>query len=124
MTVAARRRETPGRGADRRDGPSGHPSAAGHTTRRSQIATTSFGQEFLPTCAARLPRHINARYITVHMQNRVPWSRDELLVTFRLYCRTRLGRLHRIDPEVMALSWVFAHSASAVAMEDRQLRKP
>ena len=39
------------------------------------------------------------------------------MATFRLYCRTPFGKLHRNNPEIVALSRVVAHSASAVAMK-------
>ena len=35
-----------------------------------------------------------------------PWSRDELLAAFRLYCRTPFGKLHHTAPDVVALAGV------------------
>jgi putative restriction endonuclease len=51
------------------------------------------------------------------MAKRVPWSRDELLVAFRLYCRTPFGKLHRHNPEIVELSRVLGRTPSAVAMK-------
>ena len=36
--------------------------------------------------------------------NRRNWSRDELLAAFNLYCRTPFGRLHRGNPDIIALA--------------------
>ncbi|MDQ3257808.1 MAG: HNH endonuclease [Acidobacteriota bacterium] len=43
--------------------------------------------------------------------------RDELLLTFNLYCRTPFGRLHRNNPEIVALAQKLNRTASAVAMK-------
>jgi putative restriction endonuclease len=48
---------------------------------------------------------------------RVPWSRDELLVAFRLYCRTPFGKLHRLNPDIIALSRALGRTPSAVGMK-------
>lgn len=45
------------------------------------------------------------------------WTRDELLLTFNLYCRTPFGRLHRSNPEIVALAQKLNRTASAVAMK-------
>lgn len=45
------------------------------------------------------------------------WSEAELLVTFRLYCRTPFGRLHRRNPEIITLAERIGRTASAVAMK-------
>ena len=45
------------------------------------------------------------------------WTRDELLLTFNLYCRTPFGRLHRNNPEIIALAQKINRTASAVAMK-------
>jgi putative restriction endonuclease len=45
------------------------------------------------------------------------WTRDELLLTFNLYCRTPFGRLHRNNPEIVALAQKLNRTASAVAMK-------
>ncbi|MFL6215506.1 MAG: HNH endonuclease [Blastocatellia bacterium] len=48
---------------------------------------------------------------------RQSWSRDELLVTFNLYCRTPFGRLHRSNPEIISLARKIGRTPSAVAMK-------
>lgn len=51
------------------------------------------------------------------MPNRVPWSRDELLMAFRLYCRTPFGKLHQHNPEIIELSRILGRTPSAVGMK-------
>ena len=48
---------------------------------------------------------------------RVPWSRDELLVAFRLYCRTPFGKLHQHNPEIIELARTLGRTPSAVGMK-------
>ncbi len=43
------------------------------------------------------------------------WSRDELVVTFNLYCRTPFGRLHKNNADVIKLAQAIDRSSSAVA---------
>ena len=45
------------------------------------------------------------------------WSEDELLVAFRLYCRTPFGKLHRLNPEIIELARELGRTPSAVAMK-------
>lgn len=45
------------------------------------------------------------------------WSRDELLVAFNLYCRTPFGRLHRGNPDIIALAGNLQRTPSSVAMK-------
>ncbi|NLZ04709.1 MAG: HNH endonuclease [Phycisphaerae bacterium] len=45
------------------------------------------------------------------------WSDAELLVTFRLYCRTAFGRLHQHNPEIIRLAELIGRTSSAVAMK-------
>ena len=45
------------------------------------------------------------------------WTRDELLLTFNLYCRTSFGRLHKSNPEVISLAQIIGRTPSAVAMK-------
>lgn len=45
------------------------------------------------------------------------WDRSELLAAFHLYCRTPFGRLHRRNPDVVALAQVLDRTPSAVAMK-------
>lgn len=49
--------------------------------------------------------------------SRVPWSRDELLVAFRLYCRTPFGKLHQHNPEIIDLARRLGRTPSAVGMK-------
>ncbi|MCX5659704.1 MAG: HNH endonuclease signature motif containing protein [Planctomycetota bacterium] len=45
------------------------------------------------------------------------WTRDQLLVAFRLYCRTPFGKLHRGNPEIIALARLIGRTPSAVGMK-------
>lgn len=45
------------------------------------------------------------------------WSKDELLVAFRLYCRTEFGRLHQGNPDIIALAALLGRTPSAVGMK-------
>jgi len=43
------------------------------------------------------------------------WSYNELLLAFNLYCKTPFGRLHKSNPEVIALAKLIGRSVNAVA---------
>lgn len=45
------------------------------------------------------------------------WTRDELIVTINLYCKTPFGRLHRSNPEVIELSKLIGRTPSSVAFK-------
>ena len=45
------------------------------------------------------------------------WNRDELLVTFRLYCQTPFGKLHQRNPEIIGLAELLGRTPSAIAMK-------
>jgi putative restriction endonuclease len=45
------------------------------------------------------------------------WSRDELLLVFRLYCNTPFGRLHRNNPDIIRIAQLIDRTPSAVAMK-------
>ena len=45
------------------------------------------------------------------------WSRDELLLAFRLYCRTPFGRLHYRNPEIVELAKLIGRTAGSAAMK-------
>lgn len=45
------------------------------------------------------------------------WSREELLITFNLYCHTSFGRLHKNNPEIIVLARKLGRSPSSVAMK-------
>ena len=51
------------------------------------------------------------------MPTRVPWSHDELMVAFRLYCRTPFGKLHQHNPEIIDLAKALGRTPSAVGMK-------
>ena len=46
-----------------------------------------------------------------------PWSREETLAAFNLYCRTPFGRLHARNPEIIQLARILGRTANAVAMK-------
>jgi len=46
-----------------------------------------------------------------------PWSREETLAAFNLYCRTPFGRLHARNPEIIELARILGRTANAVAMK-------
>lgn len=48
---------------------------------------------------------------------RVPWRRDEQIAVLDLYCRTPFGRLHRGNPDVIALAKAIGRTPNAVAMK-------
>lgn len=45
------------------------------------------------------------------------WTRDELLLAMNLYCRTPYGRLHKTNPDVVALAEAIGRTPSSVAMK-------
>lgn len=45
------------------------------------------------------------------------WTRKELILAFNLYCRMSFGRLHRGNPEIIALSQRIGRTPSSVAMK-------
>ena len=45
------------------------------------------------------------------------WLQDELLIVFRLYCRTPFGRLHQRNPEIVELARLIGRTPGAVAMK-------
>lgn len=51
------------------------------------------------------------------MPTRVPWKKDELLVAFRLYCRTPFGKLDQHTPEIIELARALGRTPSAVGMK-------
>ncbi len=51
------------------------------------------------------------------MARSIPWSRDQRLVAFRLYCRTPFGRLHQHNPEIVELAKAIGRTPAAVAMK-------
>ncbi len=57
------------------------------------------------------------RCIVLCVAARVPWAADELLVAFRLYCRTPFGKLHQRNPEIVELSRKLGRTPSAIVMK-------
>ena len=51
------------------------------------------------------------------MAMRIPWSREELLVAFRLYCNTPFGKLHQHNPEIIELARRLGRTPSAVGLK-------
>lgn len=45
------------------------------------------------------------------------WIRDELILTFNLYCKLPFGKLHRLNPEIIHLSELISRTPSAVALK-------
>jgi len=43
------------------------------------------------------------------------WTHEEHVITFNLYCRTPFGRMHRGNPDVIALAAVLGRTPSAIA---------
>ena len=51
------------------------------------------------------------------MKKGTRWSREELLIAFRLYCSTPFGRLHQHNPEIKRIANLLGRTPSAVAMK-------
>jgi len=51
------------------------------------------------------------------MAKHLGWTREQLLVAFRLYCRTPFGRLHGRNPEIIQLAKLIERTPGAVAMK-------
>jgi putative restriction endonuclease len=45
------------------------------------------------------------------------WTRDELLVVFRLYCATPFGRLHNRNPEIVQLANLIGRTPGAIGLK-------
>jgi hypothetical protein len=48
---------------------------------------------------------------------RILWSRDQLLVAFRLYCWTPFGRLHLRNPDIIRVARAIGRTPSALALK-------
>jgi putative restriction endonuclease len=48
---------------------------------------------------------------------RINWTRSETLVAFNIYCRTPFGRLHKTNPEIIAVATKLGRTPSALAMK-------
>jgi putative restriction endonuclease len=51
------------------------------------------------------------------LAERKAWPNTELLIVFRLYCRTPFGRLHQRNPEIVQLATLIGRTPGAVAMK-------
>ncbi len=51
------------------------------------------------------------------MTQRQPWNSGELLLAFRLYCRTPFGKLHQHNPDIIELAGHLGRTPSAIAMK-------
>ena len=51
------------------------------------------------------------------MVTRKPWTHEQLLVAFRLYCNTPFGKLHRGNPDIIKLARLMGRTPSAVGMK-------
>lgn len=51
------------------------------------------------------------------MASSAPWTRQQLLAAFALYCRLPFGRLHRGNPEIIRVATAIGRSPSALAMK-------
>ena len=45
------------------------------------------------------------------------WTHDELLVGFNMYCRIPFGKIHRTNPEIVALAKILNRTPSSLAMK-------
>ena len=51
------------------------------------------------------------------MSNRRRWTRQELLVAFRLYCQIPFGKLHARNPDIIKIAELIGRTPSALAMK-------
>ena len=51
------------------------------------------------------------------MATNIPWTRNDRLVAFALYCRTPFGKMHRTNPEIIRIAEMQGRSASSLAMK-------
>jgi len=54
---------------------------------------------------------------TAMAQMRKPWTREELILAFNLYCRTPFGKIHSTHPAVVELAKYIGRTPSAVSMK-------
>ncbi|MBV0933332.1 HNH endonuclease [Marinobacterium weihaiense] len=48
---------------------------------------------------------------------RTPWTAEDVKLAFHLYCQLPFGRLHRNNPDIIALAQLMGRSANSVAMK-------
>jgi len=51
------------------------------------------------------------------MPERKQWTREETIVAFNLYCKIPFGKIHKANPEVIALAKIIDRTPSAVGMK-------
>ena len=51
------------------------------------------------------------------MTHGTPWTRDQLLVAFALYCRLPFGRLHARNPDIIEFANAIGRTPGALAMK-------
>ena len=45
------------------------------------------------------------------------WTRQELILTFNVYCKLPFGQLHNRNPEIISLATIIKRTPSAVALK-------
>lgn len=53
----------------------------------------------------------------MRMSTRIGWTRQQLLVAFRLYCQMPFGRMHSGNPEIIKYATLIDRTPSALAMK-------
>ena len=48
-------------------------------------------------------------------KGQILWTREQLILTINLYCKTPFGRLHKTNPDVINLSKLIDRTPSSVA---------
>jgi len=48
------------------------------------------------------------------MKERILWNQEELILAIKLYCKTPFGKLHKSNPDVIALAGLIGRTPSAV----------
>lgn len=51
------------------------------------------------------------------MIKRIPWTRQQLLVAFSLYCKMPFGKMHSRNPEIIEYAGLLGRTPSALAMK-------
>jgi len=49
------------------------------------------------------------------MNERKPWSKDELILAINLYCKTPFGKIHIKNPEIIELSNLLGRTPGSVS---------
>jgi hypothetical protein len=51
------------------------------------------------------------------MSKRIGWSREQLIIAFKLYCEIPFGKMHSLNPEIIRYAKVIGRTPSALAMK-------